>query len=258
MNRSVLIIQPNDEVSADLAAIFRERGDKTTLVSSIKAAGEYLQISLPDILLVDITLLGRKWQTAVPTLKKRFQRTTVLFTYSSNIRLPEEHTNNLVELQVLTLPITEERIEKALSGKLTQYDILEPLQKRPRLTYPIRFLINWPFLLLAILFSLAATFITTRIVFDSAEERFANQLIEAGKLSSEWMVIEEDNLLESLRLIINTVGLPAEVANLQSDNLHRLIYPLAVNAQIEDIEILNLDGVAIYSLQHRSGSSIED
>ncbi len=258
MNRSVLIIQPDDEVAYQLAVIFRDWGDRVTLVSSVKDAGEHLQIAMPDVLLVDITLLGSKWYSAIPTLQKRFQKTTVLFTYSSSIRLPQQHTNQLVDLQVLTLPINEERLEKALSGRLTKYDILEPLQKRPRLTYPIRFLISWPYLLLAILFSLAATFITTRIVFDSAEERFANQLIEVGKLSSEWMVIEEDHLLESLRLITNTIGLPEEVKNSQSDNLHRMIYPLAVNAQIEDIEILNLNGISIYSLQHRTGSSIED
>ena len=158
----------------------------------------------------------------------------------------------------MTLPITEKRIQKALDNKLTKYDILEPLQNKPRLTFPIRFQISMPFLVLTIFFSLAATYITTRIVFDSAEERFANQLLEAGKLSSEWMVLEEENLLESLRLISNTIGFPEEVINAETDNIHRMVYPLAVNAQIEYIEIIDLEGVTIYSLHHLAGSTIED
>ena len=258
MNRNVLIIQPNDETADQLFDVFSAWGDSVILTSSVKSAGEHLKMSLPDILVIDITLLGTKWDTAIPTLQKRFQRTNILLTYSSNTNLPKAHSDNLVALNVLTLPITEERTKKALSGELTKYDILEPLQKKPRRSYPIRFQISWPYLVLTLFFSLAATYITTKIVFDSAEERFSNQLIEAGKISSEWIVLEEENLLESLRLITNTIGLAEEVRNQELDNLHRLIYPLAVNAQIEDVEIIGQDGISVYSLQHREGSTIED
>ncbi len=258
MNRSVLIIQPDEEVSSQLSVIFSDLNDSVLTSKSIKAAGEQLKIALPDILFIDIALLGSSWHTAIPTLKKRFQRTNVIFTFSSKTSLPQSHSDNLVKWQVLTLPISEERIEKALEGKLSKYDILEPLQKKARLTYPIRFQISWPYLILSIFFSLAATYITTRIVFDSAEERFANQLIEAGKLSSEWMVLEEDSLLETLRLVINTMGLPEEVVNAETDNLHRMIYPLAVNSRMENIEILDLEGSTIYSLHHIAGSTMED
>ncbi len=167
MNRAVLIIQPDEEVSSQLSAIFSDWGDSVLTSKSIKAAGEQLKIALPDILIIDIALLGSSWHTAIPTLKKRFQRTTVIFTFSSKISLPQSHSDNLVKWQVLTLPISEERIEKALEGKLSKYDVLEPLQKKARLTYPIRFQISWPYLILSIFFSLAATYITTRIVFDS-------------------------------------------------------------------------------------------
>ncbi len=258
MNRSVLIIQPDKEISSQISTVFSNWGDSVLVSESIKAAGEKLKIALPDILVIDIALLGTKWQSAISTLKNRFQRTNVIFTYSSKTGLPQSHSDSLVKLNVLTLPISEERIEKALQGELSKYDILEPLQKKARLAYPIRFQISWPYLVLAIFFSLAATYITTRIVFDSAEERFANQLLEAGKLSSEWMVLEEESLLETLRLVINTTGLPEEVDNFQTDNLHRMIYPLAVNSRMEYIEIIDLEGKTIYSLHHNAGSSMED
>lgn len=258
MNRSIQIIQPKSDITEEIASIFSEWGDTVTSSPSIKSAGEHLKLSLPDILLIDITLLGSKWYSAVPTLKKRFKRTTVIFTYSSKTNLPQSHSDYLVKLQVLTLPITEKRIQKALDGKLTKYDILEPLQNKPRASYPIRFQISMPFLVLSLFFSLAATYITTRIVFDSAEERFANQLLEAGKISSEWMVLEEENLLESLRLVTNTIGFPEEVINAEKDNIHRILYPLAVNSQIEYIEIIDLEGLTVYSLHHIAGSAIED
>ncbi|MCJ7734740.1 MAG: HAMP domain-containing protein, partial [Anaerolineales bacterium] len=258
MNRSILIIQSKNEVSDQLSRIFSDWGDSVSVTTSLKSAGEQLKLALPDILVIDITLMGEKWAATIPNLKKRFQKTNLIFTYSSTTNLPQSHASNLVKWQVLTLPVTEERLHKVLESKLSKYDILEPLQKKPRRTLPIRFQISWPYLVLTIFFSLAATYITTKIVFDSAEERFTNQIIEAGKLSSEWMVLEEDGLLETLRLVINTIGLPEEVQNAEVDNLHRLIYPLAVNAQIENIEILNLDGTTVYSLRHQSGSTMED
>lgn len=258
MKRTVFIIQPDTKISSQLSAVFADGGDSVLISKSIKGAGEQLKIALPDILVIDITLLGSKWHEAIPTITKRFQRTKVIFTYSAKTKLSQTHSENLVEFQVLTLPITEERAEKAIKGTLTKFDILEPLQKKARHTFPIRFQISWPYLVLAIFFSLAATYLTTSVVFDSAEERYSNQLIEAGKLSSEWMVREEDNLLEILRLITNTIGLPEEVVNNETDNLHRIVYPLAVNSRIEMIEILDVHGTSIYSLHHVAGSNLED
>ena len=77
---------------------------------------------------------------------------------------------------------------------------------------PIRFKITLPFLVLSLLIALASAFIISQVVFDSLEERYTNQLIEAGKLSSEWMVREEDRLLGTLRLLSFSDG----IANIMS------------------------------------------
>lgn len=217
-----------------------------------------MKLTLPDLILIETTLLGSKWPKSIPILLERFQKTELIFTYFSTAGLPKSYYSELVKWKVLTNPITPERVSLAVDGNLTDIDILEPLQKKSRLTYPIRFQISMPYLILSLFFTLAVTYITTRVVFDSAEERFANQLVESGKLSSEWMVLEEDQLLESLRLIVNTTGLAEAVSSEEIDTLHRFIYPLAVNSQVEDIEIINSDGSTIYSLRHRTGGSIED
>jgi len=258
MNRSILIIQPDKHALIELSRIFKQQGDNIHTAPSLKDASTQLKVSLPDLILIDITLLGSKWPKSIPVLLERFQKTELLFTYSSNEGLPKSYYSELVKWKVLTSPLTPERVSLAVDGNLTDIDILEPLQKKSRLTYPIRFQISLPYLILSLFFTLSVTFITTRVVFDSAEERFANQLIESGKLSSEWIVMEEDQLLESLRLVVNTTGLPAAVSSEEIDTIHRLIYPLAVNSQVEDIEIINSNGSTIYSLRHRTGGSIQD
>jgi len=258
MNRSILIIQPDKYTSTELSRILNGWGEEVQTVFSLKDASRQLRISLPDLILIDVTLLGSKWSKSIPLLLEKFQRTTVILTYFSKAGLPKSYFSDLVKWKVLTHPLTPERLTLALEDKLTDIDILESLQKKARLTYPIRFQISLPYLVLSLIFTLAVTYITTRIVFDSAEERFANQLVEVGKLSSEWMVLEEDQLLESLRLVTNTVGLADAVTTEDIDLIHRLVYPLAVNSQVENIEIINANGSTIYSLRHRTGSTIED
>ena len=80
--------------------------------------------------------------------------------------------------------------------------------KTKNIRIPIRFKITLPFLVLSLLIALAAAYIISQVVFDSLEERYTNQLIEAGKLSSEWMVREEDRLLGTLRLLSFSEGIP--------------------------------------------------
>ena len=68
-----------------------------------------------------------------------------------------------------------------------------------------------PYMLLALFLAIGAAYISTRVVFDSIEERFVNQLIEAGKLGSEWMVREENRLLAMQRILAYAEGVPEEI-----------------------------------------------
>lgn len=101
-------------------------------------------------------------------------------------------------------------------------------------------------------------YVGTQVVFDSIEERFVNQLIEAGKLSSEWMVREENRLLETLRLLAHTGGIPEAIEAGDAERLRELAYPVAVNSFEEAVGFLDLQGMGILSMHHRIGGSIED
>ena len=85
-----------------------------------------------------------------------------------------------------------------------------------------------------------------------------NQLIEAGTLAADQIVLEENRLLETWRLLAYTQGLAEAVARGEAEAIHRLALPVAMNAQEEAIEILNSDGLALLSLRHLSGDSLEN
>src|SRR5262245_26512319 len=67
----------------------------------------------------------------------------------------------------------------------------------PEVRVPVWVKITLPYFLLALFVALAGAYVTNRIVLDSTEERFANQLIEAGKLAADQMVQHENRLLET-------------------------------------------------------------
>ena len=95
-----------------------------------------------------------------------------------------------------------------------------------------------PYMLLALLLAAGATFIASRVVFDSIEERFVNQLIDAGKTSSEWMVQEENRLLQTQRTIAHTSGLVEKIQAQDAEKIRELTLPVTINSQEEAIEIL--------------------
>jgi adenylate cyclase len=128
----------------------------------------------------------------------------------------------------------------------------------PQVRVPVRVKITLPYLLLALLVALAGAYIVSRVILDSVEERFTNQLIEAGQLAADQMVQEESRLLETSRLVAHTQGLIEAIAKNDAEQLHRLTLPIAANYKEEAIEILNVKGVALLSLRHQSGQPPED
>ena len=124
--------------------------------------------------------------------------------------------------------------------------------------FPIRFKIILPYLILALIIALVGAYILTRVVLDTVEERFTNQLVETGKLASESIVQEENKLLETLRLITHTNGTLTAVMNEDAETLRDISYPLLLNASVEALEIIDPSGRSLLSLRHRAGGRIEE
>ncbi|MEJ2350719.1 MAG: hypothetical protein P8Y03_13110 [Anaerolineales bacterium] len=115
-----------------------------------------------------------------------------------------------------------------------------PEQDLPRVRVPIRLKITIPYLILAILLATGAAYVITQIVFDTIEERFTNQLIEAGKLASEWMVREEQSRLETLRELKNADGVAEALQAGDAEDLRELAFGITVNRGEEAVEFLDL------------------
>ncbi len=128
----------------------------------------------------------------------------------------------------------------------------------PKVQLPIRFKITLPYVLLAVLVAVAAAYVITQILFDTVEDRFNNQLIETSKIAAEAMVREEDRLLETLRLLAFTTGVPEAVSARDAERLRTLAFPLALNGGEEAVEILDAQGHLVLSMRHRRGGRVED
>lgn len=124
--------------------------------------------------------------------------------------------------------------------------------------FPIRMKITIPYIILALIIAMVGAYIVTQIVFDTIEERFTNQLLETGKIASEWIVKEEDKLLETLRLVAHTSGTAEAVDSKNAELLREIAFPILLNASVEALEILDQDGVSILSMRHRPGGLLEE
>lgn len=129
---------------------------------------------------------------------------------------------------------------------------------RPRVRFPLRAKITIPYLLLAIGLAIGAGYVIMRIVFDTTDERFSNQLIETEKLCSEWLVREENRLLKTLRMLSFTEGMAAAMEEENSQRLGDLAIGIAAAQGEEEVILLNTQGEVILDIQNSpSGSSAD-
>ncbi len=150
---------------------------------------------------------------------------------------------------------------KTMSNESTLDGYSEASGKSPRggrqVRIPIRTKITLPYLFLALVLAAGVSLLVTRIVFDTIEERFSNQLIEAGRLSAEWMVREEDSLLETLRILARTTGVPDLVQSGDAEGLRQSTFGVVVNNQEDAVLFLDAQGSLVLSMVHRQGEGLE-
>lgn len=133
-----------------------------------------------------------------------------------------------------------------------------PRDQLPQVRFPIRLKITLPYVILGLLMLLAIAYLVSQVVVDTIEERFTNQLIEGGKLTNDWMVSEEDRLLQTLRLLSHMEGVPGAIVAANAEQLRELALPIFVNNGEEAIEILDQTGVSLLSLRRRGGAALEE
>jgi signal transduction histidine kinase len=114
--------------------------------------------------------------------------------------------------------------------------------------YGLRGKLIVPYLLLTLLTAMVGIYVVTRLVTSSIRERFVNQMYEAGRVAADGIVLQEEEHLANLRLMTFTEGVPQAVANNDAERLLNLIWPLAINNEIDAVSVINLEGQEIMNL----------
>jgi len=107
-------------------------------------------------------------------------------------------------------------------------------------------------LLLTLAVASIGTFLITSQFTQSVNERYNNQLIDAGRVVAERMIDFEDGRLRTLRAIAATQGVSQNLAEGDTDALHDLILPIIINDQTDAVELLDMDGQEVYGWQRLS------
>jgi adenylate cyclase len=162
----------------------------------------------------------------------------------------------------LRAPFNRARVEQALDnlereneeGNISSRIIQTAL---PSVRIPVRFKIILPYLILALLLAMGAGYVVSQVALDAIEERFVNNLIEVGQLTSAWLVEEETNRLATLRLVSFTDGLAEAVEREDAETLRTLTLGIAINNQEDAIEIINPEGISLVSLRHQQNGERE-
>jgi|GEM_PF-728192 signal transduction histidine kinase len=145
------------------------------------------------------------------------------------------------EGQTATQPIS--RIRKAPRGGLARFS--HAVLGR---VYGLKARLIIPYVLLTLATAMVGTFIVTRLVASSVSERFYNQIYEAGRVASDGIVRQEEVHLANLRLMAFTQGVAEAVAGREADTLQEILWPLALNNDVDAVTVVGLDGVEILTL----------
>ncbi len=111
-----------------------------------------------------------------------------------------------------------------------------------------------PYFLLTLIVAAVGAFIVVNLVTSTLQERFNNQLLDAGRVVSESMVGFEAERLAVLRQIAFTEGVAENVANPDAEALAALVPQILVNGQADAVALLDNEGNVVYGWQRRAGN----
>jgi adenylate cyclase len=262
MANRVLILQPEEKPAHVLAEIFSKRGDKVWRTTSASQAVSLIKANNIDLVVVDLHTPDNVWLNLLTTVRQEYLGMRLIVTN----KYPDVRREFLAKEQgvrvFLREPFSADWVERALNqlaqqaaspkGKGRSEGIL------PRVKVSMRLKITFPYAMLALMFAFAAAYLVSRYVMESIQDRFTRQLVDAGKLSADWMVQEENRMLTSLRELANTQGMAEAVKSEDTEAIRALALTRAINQQEDAIDILDMQGISLLSLRHISGGAVED
>jgi len=119
---------------------------------------------------------------------------------------------------------------------------------RRKLNLGIRGKVTLPYLVLTFAVAFVGVFIVTQFVTDSFEERFFNQLIDAGRVAADGFVRIERSHLDLWRILAATQGVSDELLKGDGAALRDLVEGHTASRNIDSVWVVNADGVVLLRL----------
>lgn len=257
----ILLLQSDLRTCEGLIRYLRSRGHQvweSTQPTEVRAQWATLN---PDLVFLDLHLPGEAWLETLRYLRQQHPQVRVILTSRHPDLQREMQARAFGVNNFLRHPFTPRWIALALRraegvGAATQPSTrLVQTQLHTGIRMPVRLKIVLPYLVLAFLFSLAAAYIVSRVVFESVQERFFNQLISVAQQAQNWLVGEEERLLGTLRLVANSEGIATALENQDAETLRLRLLPLAINTDEQIIALIDPQGLATLVLYRPEGSS---
>lgn len=112
-----------------------------------------------------------------------------------------------------------------------------------------------PYLILTLIIAGVGAFIVTSLVTGSLQERFGNQLVDAGRIVASGMVDYEEDRLTVLRHVANTEGVAESLQEGDHDQLALLVPQIARTSNMEFVVLIDANGKEIYGWERIEGGS---
>jgi putative nucleotidyltransferase with HDIG domain len=111
------------------------------------------------------------------------------------------------------------------------------------LQVPISTKITLPYGFLSLIVALGGAYLITQVIISSIEKRFDNTLAETKEIAADLVVIEENRLLENLRLVAYLDGIDQMIVEGNSEELRETILPVVFNTGDDAVVLLSDQGV---------------
>ena len=118
--------------------------------------------------------------------------------------------------------------------------------------------IIFPYVLLTLVVAGIGAYVVTNLVAGSLQERFNNQLLDAGRIVSETIVVYEEQRLAVLRHVVRTQGVPQAVAEGDKTKLAALVPQIILNSDIDSLILLNQAGEIMYGWQRFADGELSE
>lgn len=122
----------------------------------------------------------------------------------------------------------------------------------------LRTKITAPYIILALLLAIGATFFVTRQMTTSLQGQFLTFLKDSGQRAADGVVEAERQNLALLRQIAFTSGMAEAAAAGDAEQLQTLVAGNVVNARGDVVEVLDRQGKTLLTMYHLPGGGVQD